>query len=103
MKHLRMLSIVLLVPFTALTGYALYDIGFMGVFEHQFSNSGGLQVWIDLAIAVTLILFWLVPNAKRTGRNPWPYVIITMIAGSFGPLLYFALAKPSASDAPLDT
>lgn len=92
MKRMKLLAIALLLPFTALTGYALYDVGFIGVFEHQFANAGGAQVWVDLAIALLLIMAWMIPHAKRTGRNPWPYVVTTAIAGCYGPLLYLALA-----------
>lgn len=89
------LAVALLVPFTALTVYALADVGFIGVFEHQLASSGGWQVWVDLVIAIVLLLTWLIPDARRTGRNPWPFVVISLIAGSFGPLLYVALG-PSA-------
>jgi len=34
----------------------------------------------------------MVPEAKRAGRNPWPYVVITLFLGSFGPLLYLILS-----------
>lgn len=95
----RTLAIGLLIPFSLLTAYALYSVGFIGVFRHQASNPGGWQVFVDLAIALTLILCWLVPNAKKTGRNPWPYVIVTLIAGSFGPLFYllFSNSTPDTS------
>lgn len=27
-------------------------------------------------------------DARQRGLNPWPYVFITVVAGSFGPLAY---------------
>lgn len=96
MKRVQALSLALLVPFSALTAYSVYDVGLLGVFEHQLASSGGWQVLADLIIAIVLILFWLVPDARRSGRNPWPYVFLALAAGSFGPLLYLALAKRGA-------
>ncbi len=93
MKCAKALSIALLVPFSALTAYSVFDVGLLGVFEHQLASSGGWQVLADLVIAIVLILFWLVPDARRSGRNPWPYVFLSLAAGSFGPLLYLTLAK----------
>lgn len=97
-RYAKPFAIAALIPFTALTVYALYDVGFVGVFEHQFATSGGVQVWVDLAIAVTFFMGWLIPDAKRTGRNPWPYIVITLVFASFGPLLYFAFDR--RDDAP---
>lgn len=84
---------VSLLPFMLLTVYTLYDVGFIGVFEHQLASSGGWQVFTDLAIALTLIMCWMYGDAKRTGRNVWPYIVITLIAGSFGPLFYVASSR----------
>lgn len=92
MKKLRILSILILIPFTALTAFALWDVGLIGLFVHQGAKSSGIQVFTDLVIALTFFMIWMVPHARRTQRNPWVYVVITLALGSFGPLLYFALA-----------
>ena len=89
----RRFAQVTLLPFAALTAWAIDEVGLIGVFKHQLTHPGGLQVLVDLVIAVVLILGWLIPDAKRQGRNPWPYVIVALIAGSFGPLLYLALGS----------
>ena len=52
---------------------------------------------LDLVIACLLISSWMVIDARANGRNPWPYVAITLAAGSFGPLLYLLLAGSRAS------
>jgi hypothetical protein len=35
-------------------------------------------------------------DARSTGRNIWPWIIATLVAGSFGPLLYFITGKQKA-------
>ena len=54
------------------------------------------QVFTDLVIALVLVLLWLIPEAKRNGKSPWPWVVLTLVSGSFGPLLYLIFAgEPS--------
>lgn len=80
--------LALLLPFSILSAWAVYRHGVWGIFEHQFVSAAGLQVLADLAIALTLWLSWMWPDARRLGRNPWPWLAATLLAGSFGPLLY---------------
>jgi hypothetical protein len=96
MKIARVFSFVALIPFTALTAYALWEMGYVGVLSYQLATSGGQQVLMDLTIACTFFLIWMFQDAKKTGRNPWGYLVVTLIAASFGPLLYFALSKAEA-------
>ena len=88
----------MLIPFTALTLWAAYEYGGTGILEYQLATSAGLQVWIDLVIAMVLFLIWMFPDAKKHGRNPWPWVPVTLIFGSFGPLLYLATTKVDSTD-----
>lgn len=93
MNPKQILAIVLLVPFLGLTGYALIEVGYVGIFDYLRHSPAGWQVFADLVIALILVLLWLVPDARRTGRNPWPWVIATLLTGSIGPLAYLATAK----------
>ena len=86
----KTLAILILIPFTALTVYAVWDVGYFGIFDYQRHSSAGWQVFADLVIALVLVLTWMIPEAKRQGRNVWPWVLVTLVAGAFGPLLYLA-------------
>jgi Protein of unknown function DUF2834 len=86
--------------FGVYSAYAIFELGYLGVFSSSFANAGTLQVFLDLVIACLLILTWLVRDARDKGRNPWPYVVLTLAAGSFGPLLYLLLADRRTSAAP---
>lgn len=88
----RLLAIIILLPFSALTAYAIAEVGYLGILDYHRYSPAGWQVMTDLVIACLLVLTWLVPDAKKTGRNPWPWVVLTVFAGSFGPLLYLAFA-----------
>ena len=76
--------------------YVMYEVGYVGIFTAVAASPGSLQVAFDLVIACLLISFWMVSDARAHGRNPWPFVLITLVAGSFGPLLYLLLAGERA-------
>lgn len=88
----RIVLLVILLAFSALSVKAVIDHGYFGIFAFHFTASAGLQVLSDLIIACTLAMFWMVADARRNGRNPWPFVALTLAGGSFGPLLYLLLA-----------
>lgn len=96
MLNTRLLAILILIPFTVLSAYALWDVGYLGIWDYQRHSSAGWQVIVDLIIAMVLILVWLVPDARKAGKNPWPWVVLTLVTGSFGPLLYLIFRKGSA-------
>jgi hypothetical protein len=89
----RALLVVTLVLFGALTGAALWQQGYWGILLPHFQTFGGVQVFADLVIALTLVLAWMWRDAKATGRNVWPWILFTLAAGSFGPLLYLLTRK----------
>ena len=88
----RIASILILLPFLGLTGWALMNGGIMGILNtHQ--TPGGAQVFVDLIFALVLLMTFLVPHARANGRNPWIWVGLTVRLGSIAPLLYFATGK----------
>ncbi|MEM8660965.1 MAG: DUF2834 domain-containing protein [Pseudomonadota bacterium] len=95
----RALAIILLVPFTVLTAYTVVQVGYIGIFDYQRHSPAGWQVFADLVIALLLVLTWLIVDARRNGRNPWPWVVVTLVSGSFGPLLYLIFAGTASANA----
>jgi Terpene cyclase DEP1 len=89
---MKPLLIAIFVLFDAYTLYAIYEVGYFGIFEAGMANPGSLQVFFDLVIACGLISWWILVDARARGRNPWPYLLITLVGGSLGPLLYLLLA-----------
>jgi drug/metabolite transporter (DMT)-like permease len=93
----KLIAIALLIPFSALTVYAVIQVGYVGIFEYQIHSPAGWQVFADLVVALALVLTWMIPDAKRNGRNPWPWVIGTLFTGSIAPLLYLATSKANGA------
>lgn len=93
MNTQRILILLLLIPFTALSLYAITQVGYIGVFDYQMHSPAGWQVFADLVVALALIAIWMVADAKKSGRNPLPWIVITLFLGSIGPLLYLLFSQ----------
>jgi len=93
----RLFLVVALALLGAATAAALWQHGYWGILAPHFQSWGGAQVLLDLVIALFLVLTWLWNDARTSGRNPWPWIGITLVAGSFGPLLYL-LTRRQAGD-----
>jgi hypothetical protein len=93
----RAILIVVLLAFSALTAVAILEGGPQGIFAVAFGSAAGMQLFFDLVIALLLFLVWMWGDAKATGRNPWPWIAITLAIGSFGPLLYLITRKDPAA------
>ena len=89
----RFLLVVTLILFGALTAVTVWHHGYRGIFETIFQSWAGIQVLVDLAITLVLVLVWMWRDAQVSQRNVWPFVVITLAAGVFGPLLYLLTRK----------
>ena len=79
---------VVLAAFGVLTGYALLDLGYLGIIAAGLSNSGTMQISADLVIMCVLACIWMFFDSRERQTNPWPFIALTVLAGGFGPLLY---------------
>ena len=88
-----------ILAFGALTTTALIDVGYWGIIKPHFQSWGAAQVLADLVIVCILSCFWMVSDARKRGITSWPFIALTLVAGSFGPLLYLVtreLRSPTA-------
>ena len=96
MTPMKRLSLILLIPFALLSTYAVWTVGYVGIFEYHLPSPAGWQVFADLVIGMLLILIWMYRDAQVKGRNFWGFALITLFLGSFGPLLYLLLAPDTS-------
>lgn len=89
----RVILITVLAAFSTLSAIAIWQHGYWGILEPHFKTFGAAQVLADLVIALSLFLVWMVQDAKAQGRTAWPWIAFTLVAGSFGPLLYLLTQK----------
>lgn len=93
---MRTVLIPVLAAFGAFTLYAMWQVGYLGIWQAGMANVGAWQVLLDLVVMSCITLGFLWRDAQRTGRSFWPFALITLAAGSFGPLLYLLLAPRGA-------
>ena len=79
---------VVLFDFAALNAYAIAQHGLVGIFELAFANAATTLVFVDLTIALGLVMAWMWQDARQHDIGPIPYVLLTLGLGSVGPLLY---------------
>jgi hypothetical protein len=63
-----------------------------------------VAVLVDLTIALSLVTVWMVRDARQRGQSVAPFVVLTLLLGSVGPLLYLirrAGSTPELSSSPL--
>ena len=82
------LLFVILLAFGAYSLYVMWDVGYLGIWRAGFADAASLQILLDLVITCLLISSWMIADARARSLNAWPFVGVTLAAGSFGPLLY---------------
>jgi len=98
---MRIPLLVVTAAFAAFTGWVILRIGYAGFYEQLLATQAGWQVFVDIAIALVMVLSWIRQDARVAGRRFWPYAALTLALGSLGPLLYLVLRPArSASRAP---
>ena len=91
----RTVLIVVFALFSALTAYSVHHVGGVWQLVHQhLKQPAGWQIFADLVIVMCLLLVFVYRDAKATGRPFVPWAVLSLLLGSFGPLLYFITAKP---------
>lgn len=93
----KLIVALVLIAFSIQGIYVLSQIGYWNIWIHNLNHLAGQQVFADLLIPLCLVMVWMWHDAKTTGRNVWPWIALTLAAGSFGPLIYLLTAKRKAN------
>ena len=87
MSTKQLVLAIILLAFGAQTAYVTLLHG-SALFDLAFANPVTILLCVDLTIALGLIISWMIVDARERGSNPWAYVVLTLLTGSVGPLLY---------------
>ncbi|MCB9756202.1 MAG: DUF2834 domain-containing protein [Myxococcales bacterium] len=83
-----LLSLVL-VDFLALTVWVIIDHGgLLPAMSALLSTRLGQLATFDLLISLSIATVWMVRDARRRQVSALPYLALTLLTGSAGPLLY---------------
>jgi len=88
MNCLQKLLAAVFIAFVALTGYAVHYHGVCEFAHLAVATPANLTLTTDLAISLSLVSAWLWRDARTRGVSPWPYLLLTAVLGSVGPLAY---------------
>ena len=93
----RMLVLLtVMMAFGALSAVALMDAGYWGIIAAHLRSWGGAQVLTDLVILGVLACVWMARDAAQRRTRVWPFIVLTLVGGSFGPLLYLVTREMAA-------
>jgi hypothetical protein len=80
---------ILRIGFTGFTAYVVATVGLSPAIDLTTGeNLWGLQVSVDLVISLCIALAWVWRDARERGHNPVPYILLSLVGGSIGPLAY---------------
>jgi predicted small integral membrane protein len=86
---MRLAALVcLLVGFTVWSLVIVAPEGLPGLFALLSDKPWGQQVFVDLAISLSVAWAWLVDEAKARGISAWPYLVATPFVGSIAVLTF---------------
>ena len=88
MKPLKIVLALVLLDFLALTAWVLVQYGFVGFYHWALYNGATTLMAVDLVISLVLVMAWMRRDAQERGVSVFPYLLITLVIGSAGPLLY---------------
>ena len=77
-----------LIVLLAMDAYSIHLYGYIGFFRMVLANFAGVTAFVDLAIALVLIIVWMGDDARQRNVTAIPYIFLTVALGSVGPLLY---------------
>lgn len=93
MPYRILFLILVILAFGALTTLALKEVGYWGIIAPHFRSLGAGQVFADLVILAVLACLWMLKDAPGRRISSWPFVLLTLAAGSFGPLVYLLVRE----------
>ena len=82
------IAALVLAAFGAFSIWVVATRGYLGFLELARDDRWALQMLIDLAIACSFAIGWMRHDARKRGIKTWPYIVMTILLGSIGVLVY---------------
>jgi hypothetical protein len=91
----RFVPMALLVGFSALTAGVVIHDGFTEWLRLALTRPSAGLLLVDLSIALSLVMGWMIKDARARKATLWPYAVLTVLLGSVGPLAYIVVRSAS--------
>jgi hypothetical protein len=85
---MALVAAAVLAVFGVFSVWVVLDQGYTGFLSLAGREPWGLQLLLDLTIALSFAVGWMHGDAKRRGITTWPYLVATLLLGSIGVLAY---------------
>ena len=82
------LAALVLAVFGAFSIWVVAGHGYFGFIALAAREPWALQMLLDLVIACSFAIGWMVHDAKKRSIKPWPFIAMTIVLGSIGVLVY---------------
>ncbi|NVB83923.1 MAG: DUF2834 domain-containing protein [Kofleriaceae bacterium] len=83
-------ALLVLATFGAYSVWVVAAHGYTGFLSLAGREPWGMQMLLDLVIACSFGVGWMVRDARKHGIAAWPFVVVTVFLGSIGLLAYVA-------------
>jgi hypothetical protein len=84
----RLVAAGVLLAFTVYSLWVVAGHGYTGFLALAWREPWGMQMLLDLVIACSFGIGWMIADAKKHAVTPWPFVVTTIFLGSIGLLGY---------------
>ncbi len=74
---------------------ALFKEGLIGMITPFNASLWTSQYFLDLVIALCLVMVWIWRDCRIRNKQPLPWIIATLFTGSLAPLLYLIVRHHS--------
>ena len=88
LRPAALLAALVLAVFGAFSTWVVVTQGYFGFVELARREWWGLQMLLDLVIALVVSIGWMNGDARKRGIATWPYIVATVLLGSIGVLAY---------------
>ena len=78
----------ILVVFTVYSLWVVLGHGYTGFLTLAMREDWAMQLLLDLVLACSFGVGWMVQDARKHGTTTWPFVAMTVAGGSIGLLAY---------------
>ena len=100
---MKILVAAVILIFGAFTGYSGSRHGYWSAFP-PFNELPTLQIFFDLCVSLSIVIVGMYYDWRARGKPRFgfaPFVLLTVLFGSFGPLFYLLFrTKPADPRAP---
>jgi hypothetical protein len=89
-----------LICFSVFSAGAMWELGYVGIWQAGIDSSGSLQILLDLVICCFIISCWIKTDCQLRGVSPYPWFIAILSTGSLAILVYLIVREHQQSNTP---